>query len=263
MDFHLKGKVAMVSGAGRGLGFAVARELAAEGCHVSISDLDEASVREAGQRIERETGASVCAIGADIRSAEALERWHRETMSVFQGVDLLYPNAGGPPPGQAHEFDDASWQKAFELLLLSVIRMVRLTVPVMAERGGGSIVIPTSSSIKQPIPNLGLSNVMRGSVAALAKTLANELAPKKIRVNQLVPGRIATERVASLDQAASKRLGIPVEEQRKRQLGNIPLGRYGEPTELARAVAFLFSDAASYITGATLQVDGGMIRSVV
>lgn len=263
MDLHLKGKVAMVSGAARGLGNAVARELAAEGCQVSISDLDEAAIREAGQKLERETGASVCAIAADIRSAEALERWHKQTVSTFGGVDLLYPNAGGPPPGEAHAFDDASWQKAFELLLLSVVRMVRLAVPVMAERGGGSIVIPTSSSIKQPIANLGLSNVVRGSVSALAKTLADELAPKKIRVNQLVPGRIATERVAQLDLAAGKRLGIPVEEQRRRQLARIPLGRYGEPAELARAVAFLFSDAASYITGATLQVDGGLIRSVV
>lgn len=263
MDFHLKGKVAMVSGAARGLGNAVARELAAEGCHVSISDLDEAAVRAAGEKLERETGASVTAMAADIRSAEALARWHQQTVSVFGGVDLLYPNAGGPPPGEAHAFDDESWQRAFELLLLSVVRMVRLAAPVMAERGGGSIVIPTSSSIKQPIANLGLSNVMRGSVSALTKTLADELAPKKIRVNQLVPGRIATERVAQLDLAASKRLGIPVEEQRRRQLARIPLGRYGEPSELARAVAFLFSDAASYITGATLQVDGGLIRSVV
>jgi 3-oxoacyl-[acyl-carrier protein] reductase len=263
MDFHLKGKIAMVSGAGRGLGYAVARELGAEGCLVSISDLDEEAVRAAGERLERETGASVCATAADIRSAETLENWHRETMRVFGGVDLLYPNAGGPPPGDASAFDDASWQRAFELLLLSVVRMVRLVVPVMTERGGGSIVIPTSSSIKQPISNLGLSNVMRGSVSALAKTLANELAPKKIRVNQLVPGRIATERVAQIDEAASRRLGIPVEEQQRRQLANIPLGRYGEPAELARAAVFLFSDAASYITGATLQVDGGMIRSVV
>jgi 3-oxoacyl-[acyl-carrier protein] reductase len=241
----------------------VAHELAAEGCRVSISDLDEATIRAAGERLARETGASVCAVAADIRSAEALENWHRETMQAFGGVDLLYPNAGGPPPGDAHSFDDATWQKTFELLLLSVIRMVRLVVPVMAERGGGCIVIPTSSSIKQPIPNLGLSNVMRGSVASLAKTLANELAPKKIRVNQIVPGRIATERIKQLDDAASRRLGVPVEEQRRRQLAAIPFGRYGEPAELARAVAFLFSDAASYITGATLQVDGGMIRSVV
>jgi len=263
MDLHLNGKVAMVSGAAQGLGYAVARELAAEGCKVSISDLNEAAVRAAAENLASETKAGVIGVAADIRSAEALGNWHAETMRAFGGVDLLYPNAGGPPPGDAHSFDDAAWQNTFELLLLSVVRMVRLAVPVMAERGGGSIVIPTSSSIKQPIPNLGLSNVMRGSVAALSKTLANELAPRKIRVNQIVPGRIATERIAQLDNAASKRLGIPVEEQRRRQLAAIPFGRYGDPTELARAAAFLFSDAASYITGATLQVDGGMIRSVV
>ncbi len=263
MDLHLNGKVAMVSGAAQGLGYAVARELAAEGCKVSISDLNEAGIRAAAERLASETKASVIGVAADIRSAEGLEKWHEETVRAFGGVDLLYPNAGGPPPGDASSFDDAAWQNTFELLLLSVIRMVRHAVPVMAERGGGSIVIPTSSSIKQPIPNLGLSNVMRGAVAALAKTLANELAPKKIRVNQIVPGRIATERIAQLDNAASKRLGIAVEEQRKRQLAAIPVGRYGDPEEFARAAAFLFSDAASYITGATLQVDGGMIRSVV
>jgi 3-oxoacyl-[acyl-carrier protein] reductase len=263
MDLHLNGKVAMVSGGAQGLGYAVAQALAAEGCKVSISDLNEDGIRSAAERLAKETGASVIGLAADIRSAEALGKWHQETMRAFGGVDLLYPNAGGPPPGDASSFDDAAWQNTFELLLLSVIRMVRLAVPVMAERGGGSIVIPTSSSIKQPIPNLGLSNVMRGAVAALAKTLANELAAKKIRVNQIVPGRIATERITQLDNAASKRLGIAVEEQRKRQLAAIPVGRYGDPEEFARAAAFLFSDAASYITGAALQVDGGMIRSVL
>jgi 3-oxoacyl-[acyl-carrier protein] reductase len=263
VDFHLKGKVAMVSGAGRGLGYAVARELAAEGCRVSLSDVDATTVAAAAERIRQETGAETLATQADARSGESLANWHRETARAFDGVDLLYPNVGGPPPGEASAFDDAAWQAAFELLILSVVRMIRLATPSMAERGGGSIVIPTSSSVKQPIPNLGLSNVLRAAVGALAKSLASELSPKKIRVNQLVPGRIATERVAQIDEANSRRLGIPVEEQRRRQLATIPVGRYGNPQELARAAVFLFSDAASYITGATLQVDGGLIRSVL
>lgn len=263
MDLHLAGKVAMISGAGRGLGYAVALGLAAEGCRVSISSLHSATVEEAGKRIRQETGAEVLAMEADVRSEKSLAQWHRATLGALGGVDLLYPNGGGPPPGEASSFDDAAWQSAFDLLILSVVRMVRLVAPSMAERGGGSIVIPTSSSVKQPIANLGLSNVLRAAVGALAKSLATELAPKNIRVNHLIPGRIATQRVAQLDDAQSHRLGISIEEQRSRQMAKIPMGRYGEPEDLARAAVFLFSDASQYITGATLQVDGGMIQSVL
>jgi 3-oxoacyl-[acyl-carrier protein] reductase len=133
----------------------------------------------------------------------------------------------------------------------------------MAMRGGGAIVLPTSSSIKEPIANLALSNILRGAVSSLSKTLSIELASKKVRVNQLVPGRIDTDRVRELDEANSKRAGISVEEQQQRMAATIPLGRYGDPQEFANAAAFLLSDAASYITGATLQVDGGMLRGVV
>jgi len=134
--------------------------------------------------------------------------------------------------------------------------------PTMEARGGGSILMLTSLSVRNPIANLGLSNVIRASVSALAKTLADEFAAKKIRVNQLIPGRIATERLAYLDEANAKKAGISLEDQRKRSIGTIPMGRYGDPEEFARAAAFLLSDAASYITGATLQVDGGAIRSI-
>ncbi|HEV2386545.1 MAG TPA: SDR family oxidoreductase [Candidatus Acidoferrales bacterium] len=263
MDLHLKGKVAMISGASHGLGRAVARELAAEGCRVSMASRNEAAIRSAASRISRETGASVFPFAADVRVAHDLEAWYRGTLGEFGGVDLLFPNAGGPPPGEAGMFDDAAWQAGFELLVLSVIRMVRLAVGSMAGRGGGSIVIPTSTSVKQPIPNLGLSNVLRASVAALAKSLASELAPRNIRVNHLLPGRISTERLAQIDEAASRQLGIPLDEQRRRSIAQIPLARYGEPEEFARAAAFLFSGAASYITGASLQVDGGAVRAVL
>jgi 3-oxoacyl-[acyl-carrier protein] reductase len=141
--------------------------------------------------------------------------------------------------------------------------MIRLAVPSMAMRGGGAIVLPTSGSVKEPIANLALSNVIRGSVSALAKTLAIELAPKKIRVNQLIPGRIATDRLRELDEANSKRLGIPIEEVQQRAAASIPLSRYGEPDDFAHAAVFLLSQAAGYITGATLQVDGGMLRGVL
>ena len=146
---------------------------------------------------------------------------------------------------------------------MSAVRMVRLAVPSMAARGGGSIVVPTSSSVKEPIANLALSNILRASVAALSKTLANELAGQKIRVNHLIPGRINTDRLRELDEANSKRQGISIEEQQKKMMQTIPMGRYGDPKEFANAAVFLFSDAASYITGATLQADGGQMRGVL
>jgi 3-oxoacyl-[acyl-carrier protein] reductase len=252
----------MVAGASRGLGFAVARALAKEGVHVSISSRDADAIAAAGARIEQETGGEVLAMPVDVRSAEAIERWFNTTVERFDGIDLLYPNSGGPPPGPALKFDDAAWQNAFELLLLSAIRMIRLAVPSMVSRGGGAIVLPTSSAVKEPIANLSLSTVVRSSVAALSKTLALELAPQNIRVNQLIPGRIHTDRVEEIDIENSKRAGISQEDQRKRVWATIPMGRYGDPESFAAAAVFLFSDAASYITGASLQVDGGLIRGI-
>jgi 3-oxoacyl-[acyl-carrier protein] reductase len=261
MDLGLKGKVAMVAGASRGLGFAVAKALAGEGASVSIASRDEAAICEAAKRL---TGAGdVFAMAADVRTADDITRWTEATERRFGGIDLLFTNSGGPPAGAAVSFDDAAWQEAADLLVFSVLRMVRGAVPSMQRRGGGSILVSTSSSVKEPIPNLGLSTVMRASVSALAKTLALELAASKIRVNQIIPGRLDTDRLRQLDEGNAKRSGVAVEEQRKRAIATIPLGRYGEPDEFGRAAAFLLSDAAGYITGATLQVDGGLIRSVL
>jgi 3-oxoacyl-[acyl-carrier protein] reductase len=228
-----------------------------------MASRDCESIRAAGERLQRETGAAVLAEPADLSDARAIETWHANTVKRFGGVDLLFTNTGGPPAGASLSFDDRAWQNGFELLVLSAIRLVRLVVPSMQARGGGAILMSTSSSVKEPIPNLALSNVLRAAVSALAKTLALELAASRIRVNQLIPGRIDTDRVRQLDEINSKRAGITVDEQHKRQAAAIPLGRYGQPDEFGRVAAFLLSDAAAYITGASVQVDGGLIRGVL
>ena len=259
MELGLNGKVAMVAGASRGLGFAVANMLAREGARISIASRDEAAIRNAAQRI----GSEVLAVTADVKSAPAIEHWMAETTRAFGGVDLLFTNSGGPPAGPAMSFDDAAWQDAADLLLFSTLRMVRAAVPSMQARGGGAILMSTSSSVKEPIQNLGLSTVLRASVSALAKTLAIELAGSQIRVNQIIPGRIDTDRVRQLDQISGTRQGISAEQAKQKSIAAIPLGRYGEAEEFGHVAAFLLSDAARYVTGATVQVDGGLIKSVL
>jgi 3-oxoacyl-[acyl-carrier protein] reductase len=266
MDLGLAGKVAMVGGASRGLGYGVARLLLREGASVSIASSQAETIAGAGARLIAEAPAGadrVLATHADLKSGEAIARWFDATTTRFGGVDLLFVNTGGPPAGAALSFDDAAWQSAFELLVLSAVRMARLATSSMATRGGGSIVVSTSSAVKEPIANLALSNVLRASAAALVKTLANELSPQGIRVNHLMPGRIDTDRVRQLDEARSRQAGVSVEEQRSRTEKTIPLGRYGQIDEFAAAAVFLLSNASAYTTGASLQVDGGMIRSTL
>jgi 3-oxoacyl-[acyl-carrier protein] reductase len=249
----------MVAGASRGLGYAVAEALAREGAKVSIASRDEQAIAAAAARM----GGDVLAVPVEVRSADAIRRWTDETAQRFGGVDLLFTNSGGPPAGAAISFDDAAWQDAAELLLFSALRMVRAAVPLMQARGGGAILMSTSSSVKEPISNLGLSTVLRASVSALAKTLAIELAPSRIRVNQIIPGRVDTDRVRQLDQIAGTKQGITPQQAKEKSMAAIPMGRYGETDEFGRVGAFLLSEAASYMTGATVQVDGGLIKSVL
>jgi 3-oxoacyl-[acyl-carrier protein] reductase len=262
MDLGLSGKVAMVAGASRGLGFAVARALAAEGALVSIASRDAGRIGEAQRRLEGEYGKNIFASAADVRSAGAIETWRDATLREFGGIDMVFVNSGGPPAGAFLAFDDAAWQEAFELLVLSAVRTARAVFPALRSRGGGSILFSVSSSVKEPIDNLALSNVVRASVPALSKTLAREFAADHIRCNTIIPGRFDTDRVRELDAINAGKKNITADEQKSVMAAAIPSGRYGDAGEFAQAAAFLLSPAAAYITGACLQVDGGMIKSV-
>lgn len=260
MDLGLKDRVALAAAASQGLGWGVARALAADGARVSLCGRRPAAVRDAAERLTAETGAPALGIACDVTDAAALQAWVAQTVAAWGRVDALLVNAGGPPAGLFVELDDAQWQAAFELNILSAVRLIRAALPHMGP--GSAILTITSAAAREPVARLALSNVMRAGVAGLVKTLADELAPRGIRVNNLLPGRLDTERVARLDQNTADKLGISFDEARARALAAIPLGRLGTVDEFGAAGAFLLSPAASFITGASLRVDGGMMRSV-
>lgn len=260
MDLGLKNKVALVAASTQGLGYGVARALAADGARVSICSRDAAAVDKAIGTLTEETGAAVMGQACDMTKREDIEAWVKATVDRWGSIDAVLVNAGGPPSKKFKEIEDDLWQSAFELTLMSTVRLIRAAIPHMPS--GGAILTITSSSVVEPIENLGLSTVMRAGVAGLVKTLADELAPDGIRVNNLIPGRIDTARVAQLDQNAASRQGISVEEVRQRSISKIPLKRLGTIDDFGAAGAFLLSPAAGYITGATLRVDGGTMRSI-
>lgn len=260
MDLGLKGKVALVAAASKGLGFGVARALATEGARVSICSRDQASVDTAVKKLTDETGSEIIGTACDVTKAQSIQAWVDRTVAQWGTIDALLINAGGPPGGLLKDFSDEQWQAAFELTVMSTVRMIRSTLPHMTS--GSSILTVTSSSTREPIERLGLSTVMRSGVVGMVKTLADELADAGIRVNNLIPGRIDTDRVAQLDQATAKRQGISIEEVQAQSAAKIPLKRLGTIDEFGSAAAYLLSPAAAYITGASLRVDGGAMRSI-
>ena len=262
MDLKLNGKVAMVAASSKGLGYGIAQALAQEGASISIGSRTEADIESAAEQLRKETGVSVLASVLDSSEPESIQQWANITLKEFGGVDKLLVNAGGPPTGKFEDFSDNDWQAAFELNLLSAVRMIRAALPSMRERGGGSILTVTSMSVKEPIDMLILSNVMRSGVTSLVKSLSVQLAPDNIRLNNLMPGRINTDRLRSLDGLSSEKQGVPLTQIQAANYTKITLGRYGTIEEFGRTGAFLLSDAASYITGSSLAVDGGVLKTV-
>jgi len=260
MDLGLTNKVALVAAASKGLGFGVAQALAREGARVSMCSRSAADIEAAASKLRAETGATAIGFACDVADAASIQAWVDSSVREFETIDMLLVNAGGPPAGFFKELTDQQWQAAFELTLMSTIRMIRAVLPHM--KHGGAIVTITSSSVREPIERLALSTVMRSGVVGLVKTLADELAPDGIRINNLMPGRIDTDRVAQLDEMQAKRTGLSFEEVRQQSISKIPLGRLGTIEDFGKAAAFLLSPAAGYITGVSLRVDGGMMRSI-
>lgn len=263
MDLKLQGKSVIVAAGSKGLGKATALEYANEGAKVVISSRNEEELAKAVEEIKEKTGNEavryqVC----DITNYDQIKLLVHNTVTWHGTVDVLINNAGGPPAGGFDKFTDEDWQKAYELNLLSFIRLIREVLPHMRKNGEGKIVNLASSSIKQTLDNLILSNTFRAGIVGLAKSLSQELAKDNIMINTIGPGRIATDRVASLDEVRGSKLGLSAEEVREQTEKNIPIGRYGEPEEFAKMVVFLGSGANTYITGQSLVVDGGLVKAL-
>ncbi len=255
MDLGLTGKKFLIGGGSRGLGRAVAEALVGEGAHVMLMSRNEESLKPAAEEI----GSAASYVAVDIADPAAVETVLSAVDAKLGRLDGVLINAGGPPPGEVLKLTDEQWVGAFEMLIGGPIRLLRALTPKMTD--GGAVLFITSSSVRQPIPNLDTSNVLRPGVAAMAKVLARELGPA-IRVNSLAPGRFDTDRVRSLDEGRAKATGVPVEDVQKASAGQIPLGRYGDPAELGRVGAFLLSPAASYLSGISVQVDGALVTSI-
>lgn len=263
MDLGIRGRVALVGASGRGLGLATAKRLAAEGCNVAICDIDAdvldeaaAEVADAGDEVRVE------AYRVDLTDAENIEDLVASARRDLGPVGILITNSGGPPPGSFDAATDEKWLRAFDLTFMSAVRLIRGVLPDMKDQGWGRIINFTSRALKEPIPNLIISNAVRLAVAGMAKTLAGEVAGDGITVNNLCPGPTTTDRAVQLAAARAEKKGIAVEEELQRTASNIPVGRLATPEEQAAAAAFLASEPGGYVTGFSLLVDGGAVRAL-
>lgn len=263
MDLGLRGKTALVCAGSKGIGRACAEALSAEGARVAICARDGDTLSRTAGEISERTGIAVLPFRADLTVAEEIDSLFSEIEKAFGTLHVLVNNAGGPPPSGFLGATDEDWERAFHLNFLSGVRCIRKCLPWMVRQKFGRIVQLTSFSVKQPIDNLIQSNAVRSAVVGMAKTLSREVAEHNVTVNNICPGYVLTGRLKSLIEKRARENQISVEDAMEAGVNEIPAGRFGRPEEVGAVVAFLASEASSYITGATIQVDGGLIRGLL
>ena len=263
MDLGLNHKRAFVAGSSRGLGFATAFTLAREGCRVAVNSREADSAQAAAEKIAGDTGTQTYGFAGDVSEASTADSLIQSAVDALGGLDILITNAGGPPAGSFELFDDATWQRTVDTSFMSHVRLIRAALPHLRQSETASVLTVTSYTVKQPLPNLVLSNSVRAATVGLTKSLAMELGRENIRFNSIMPGWTQTERVMELMAFRARNNNTTVEEEAAKQTAEIPLGRMGEPQEFANAAVFLVSPAASFIHGVMLAVDGGIIKATL
>jgi 3-oxoacyl-[acyl-carrier protein] reductase len=263
MEYGLKNKVALVAASSRGLGKAVAWALAREGTKLVICARNKKTLEETADEILMETGVTVFPLAMDLSDPERIDWLVTETMDLFGKVDILVTNAGGPPSGSLDELDDNQWKKSIDLTLMSVVRLTKAVIPAMKEQNWGRIIHMASVTVKQPVPGMLLSNTIRPAVIGFSKSIAEEVAGYQITVNAVCPGHFSTNRLRELMENKAQQSNISVKQIENELIDQVPLRRIGDPEEFGNLVAFLASEKAGYLTGATIQIDGGYVKGII